>query len=252
MAMRHTLLLLHGFPQDHTLWDTNVPELALHADLIVPDLLGFGSNAHSAEATTMEAMAEDVKRLLDEREVDKVVVCGLSMGGYVALAFAERWPERVEALILCNTRSGADTEEAKAGREETAKNALSKGVEVIARGMIPKVLSAHTRNERADIVEVVQDMMARQPAEGVAAASRGMAQRPDRTALLTQLDMPALVITGESDELMPLPTSTAMVEALPQGELIVLPRAGHLSNLEAPQAFNAAVIGFLNTLGTAH
>jgi pimeloyl-ACP methyl ester carboxylesterase len=167
------------------------------------------------------------------------------MGGYVALAFVERWPACVQGLILCNTRSGADTEEAKAGRAETARNALTKGVDVIARGMLPKVLSAATRRQRPEVAGTIHTMMARQPANGVAAAARGMAQRPDRTPLLKELDIPTMVITGDADELMPLPTSQAMVDELPHAELVVLPNAGHLSNVEAPGAFNAAVIRFL-------
>ncbi len=146
MSTRHTLLLIHGFPQDHTLWTGTAEALREAADVITPDLRGFGGDERPLpEAMTMEAYAADLKQLLDERGVDQVVLGGLSMGGYVALAFLAKWPERVRGLVLCNTRATADTAEGRTARAETAATALEKGVALIARGMMPKVLSASSR-----------------------------------------------------------------------------------------------------------
>lgn len=213
--------------------------------MIAPDLRGFGQQKSDDTVVTMDEFASDLHTLLRGMEIERVVLCGLSMGGYVAMAFTERWPEMVEALILCNTRSTADTEEGKAGRLRTATDALEKGMSVIARGMLPNVLSEHTRRTRPGSVRHVEAMMARQDPRAAAAASRGMALRPDRTGVLRAFEKPALVITGAEDTLMPLATSQAMVDALPKGQLIVLKQAGHLSNLEAADAFNNAVLDFL-------
>ena len=246
--MRPTLLLLHGFPHDRTLWDINTVALNKAADVVTVDLLGFGTNRTNAHVNTMEELAHDVHRTISERGLHRIVLCGLSMGGYVAMAFIERWPYLAQGLILCNTRSAADNEEAKAAREATAVDATEKGMAVIARGMLPKVLCATTRREKPEVVAQMEALMTRQDPKGVAAASRGMAQRPDRTNVLKGFNVPTLVITGAEDELMPLPTSQAMVDALPRAELVVLPAAGHLSNVEAPDAFNAAVLNYLRAL----
>lgn len=245
--MRHTLLLIHGFPLDATLWAANTNALRTAANVIAPDLRGFGSHASNDVCVSMEQYAHDLHALVEERRAERVVLCGLSMGGYIAMAFVERWPHLVEGLVLCNTRSTADSEEAKAGRETTATDALQKGMGVIARAMAPKVLGQVSRQD-PDRVAQVEAMIARQAPTAAAAAARGMAIRPDRTHVLRDFHLPALVITGDQDELMPLPTSQAMVDALPRGHLQVLKNAGHLSNLESPAAFNAAIHGYLAAL----
>ncbi|MBL7947274.1 MAG: alpha/beta fold hydrolase [Flavobacteriales bacterium] len=246
--MRPTLLLIHGFPLDHTLWDANVEALRSKADVIAPDLPGFGNMRRTGLEATMESYAQALLDDLDERGVGAFIPCGLSMGGYVAMALVQRAPERMAGLVLCNTRSTADTPEGIAAREATARDATERGMDVIARGMVPKVLGRTTRAQDPGLSNWIERMIARQDPQAVAAASRGMAQRRDRTDVLRAFDRPALVITGAEDELMPLPTSQAMAEALPAGKLVVIESAGHLSNVERPDAFNAAVLGYLDLL----
>lgn len=246
--MRHTILLIHGFPLDHTLWDPNIAVLSAEAEVMAPDVRGFGGNKSAEMSLTMEAAADDLLRQLDSRGVQSVVPCGLSMGGYIAMAMLERAPARIAGLILCNTRSAADTQEAKLGRETTAQDAMSKGMAVIARAMVPKVLGKTTLSEQPALAARIEAMMAGQDPAGVAAASRGMALRPDRTELLRRFTKPALVITGDEDGLMPLPTSSMMVDALPKGELVIIEGAGHLSNVERPEQFNETVSRFLQNL----
>ncbi|MGB3526062.1 MAG: alpha/beta fold hydrolase [Flavobacteriales bacterium] len=248
---QHHLLLIHGFPLDHTLWQPNMEALEHVAQVMAPDLLAFESAEAVPEVLTMEHLADQLKAQLDANGIQRTVLCGLSMGGYVALAFLERWPERVSGIILCNTRSIADTEEAKEGREATALDVLAKGSEVIARAMVPKLLSEKTRSTVPELAKTVEAMIARQRPEAIAAASRGMALRPDRTHVLRESDTPTLIITGENDALMPLATSEAMATAAPRSTLVVLPEAGHLSNMEAPDGFNSAVVDFLRTLSGA-
>lgn len=249
MSARPTLLLIHGFPQDHTLWSSTAEALGDAAEVIAPDLRGFGADRRPVpEVMTMEAYAADLKQLLDERGVEQVVLCGLSMGGYVALAFRAKWPERVRGLVLCNTRATADTAEGRTARTETAATALEKGVALIARGMMPKLLSSNSRAAAPELALAVEAMMARQRPQAVAAAARGMAQRPDRTAMLPSITVPTLIVTGDRDELMPLPTSEAMHQAIRGSELVVLPGVAHLSNLEAPEPFQASLRRFLASL----
>lgn len=248
---QHHLLLIHGFPLDHTLWQPNMEALEHVAQVMAPDLLAFESAEAVPEVLTMEHLADQLKAQLDANGIQRTVLCGLSMGGYVALAFLERWPERVSGIILCNTRSIVDTEEAKEGREATALDVLAKGSEVIARAMVPKLLSEKTRSTVPELAKTVEAMIARQRPEAIAAASRGMALRPDRTHVLRESDTPTLIITGENDALMPLATSEAMATAAPRSTLVVLPEAGHLSNMEAPDGFNSAVVDLLRTLSGA-
>jgi pimeloyl-ACP methyl ester carboxylesterase len=246
---RPTLLCIHGFPLDHTLWDPQVAGLRDVADVLAPDLRGFGSDRRILpEVMTMEAFATDLKALLDERGVDRAVLCGLSMGGYIAMAFLELWPERVAGLILCNTRANADTPEGRAARKATARNAFEKGVDVIARAMAPTLLSEHSKREHPGLMASMEAMIARQRPEAVAAAALGMSERPDRHHVLRSCTVPALVITGSHDALMPLPTSQAMADALPNGRLVILEQTGHLSNLEATEAFNGTVREFVEMI----
>jgi pimeloyl-ACP methyl ester carboxylesterase len=250
MQDKPTLLFIHGFPLDHRSWKGQVDALNDVANVLAPDLRGFGNDKRALpEAMTMEAYAEDLKVLLDEQGIERVVLCGLSMGGYIALAFLTAWPEHVAGLVLANTRANADDEQGREGREETAQNAFDKGMEVIARGMLPKLLTDRTRNESPATAEHIASIIAEQRPEAVAAAARGMAIRMDRIALLPSITVPTLIITGSDDALMPLPTSQAMADAIPNSTLVVLPKAAHLSNVDAPEAFNAAIVGFLQRVG---
>ncbi len=241
-----TLLLIHGFPLDRTLWDEQVHGLSDVAHVVAPDLCGFGNDTSTVrDVITMDDFAKDLKVLLDIAGVKKVVLCGLSMGGYIALAFLQHWPDRVQGLILANTKANADDAKARAGREHTARDAHEKGMELLARATVPKVLSAASRKRDPQLQVRISAMIARQHPAAVAAASLGMAQRPDRTGMLPTIEVPTLVITGSDDALMPLPTSQALVGSIPGARLAILPGAGHLTNVEAPAAFNTLLKEFL-------
>lgn len=237
---RPTLLFIHGFPLDHTIWQPQVSAFAPAHPVLAPDLRGFGEDERLVPDTmTMDMYATDLKELLDAQGVDSVIPVGLSMGGYIAMAFAALWPERVHALALVNTRAGADDADGVKARLEMARSAEERGMALIARGMVPRLLADRTLQERPELGREMERTIARQSPAATAAAARGMAQRPDRTPWLRTFPKPVLVITGDQDKIMPLPTSQAMAEAAPHGRLVVLPHAGHLSNLENPAAFNA-------------
>jgi pimeloyl-ACP methyl ester carboxylesterase len=238
--MAQTLLLVHGFPLDHTLWDPQVESLRDVARVVAPDLPGFGASTPPRTTMTMDDYAD----ALAATQTDPCVICGLSMGGYVALAFLAKYPDRVRGLVLCNTRAGADDEKAREGRRASEKKVQDVGVSALADGMLPKML---TPNAPADLKASVRAMMARQPAPGVVAALRGMAARPDRTPMLSSIRVPTLLLTGRDDTLIPPSESEAMARAIPGSHLLIIDGAAHLSNLEARVAFDAAVREFLTT-----
>ena len=238
--MAPTVLLVHGFPLDHTLWDPQVDSLRDVARVLAPDLPGFGTSTAPRTTMTMDDNADALAPSIDEPSV----ICGLSMGGYVALAFLAKYPDKVRGLILCNTRAGADDEKGREGRRASEKKVQDAGVPELANGMLPKML---TPSAPAELRSSVQAMMARQPAPGVIAALRGMAARPDRTPMLSSIRVPTLILTGRDDTLIPPSESEAMARAIPDNHLLILDGAAHLSNLEARVAFDAAVREFLTT-----
>ena len=239
------LLMIHGFPLDRSLWRSQIEGLQGMARIIAADLRGFGQSAEAPETMTMEEYAADLKALLNSLNVSRVVVCGLSMGGYVALAFLAKYPDAVTGLILANTRAGADSEQARESRYANVKKAYEEGVPAIADAMLPKMLTAATLNDRPSLSAYVRSMIARQRASGVAAALRGMAARPDRASMLGAINIPVLIITGGDDTLIPASESEEMSRTIPGSRLVIIPRAAHLSNVEQPEAFNAAVREFL-------
>jgi 3-oxoadipate enol-lactonase len=236
------LLLLHGFPFSGRMWD---PQLGLGGRCIIPDLSGFGSSEPTPEICRMSDLATDAAALLDHLEIERVVLGGLSMGGYAALAFAEMYPDRLSGLVLADTRAGADSPEARDKRLAAARDVMEKGSGILVEAIAPKMLGATTRSRRPDLVKQVGQWIAEAPPAGVAAAQRGMAERPDRSAVLPRIAVPTLVLVGEEDEVTPPDESRRMAEAIPGARLEVLRGAGHLSSLEAPEDFNRILVEFL-------
>jgi 3-oxoadipate enol-lactonase len=235
--MTDGLLLIHAFPLDARMWE---PQLAAFSDalpVVAPHLPGFGGSASAGDVMTMGSAADRCIAELDRAGVDRAVVCGLSMGGYVALELWRRAPERIVGLALANTKSTADTEEAVAGRHALADRLRSEGNAFLVASP-PPLLS-----EGADdaLWGRVKDLIADQPATSIAAAALGMAERPDSTPDLPGVGVPATVITGTGDTLIPSDATAPMAGEIPDGELVTLEGAGHLSNLEAPGAFDEAI-----------
>lgn len=246
------LLLLHAFPLSKEMWEPQLAALAGSYRCLAPDFPGFGDSEPPAgpigEDSGMSGLAADAVALLDHLGVGRAVVCGLSMGGYAALALCEACPERVRALVLADTRSGADAPEAREKRLATAREVEEKGSGVLVESMIPRLLGAGTLEGRPELRQWVERWIAAASPAGVAAAQRGMAARPDRGTVLAGLRAPVLILVGEEDVLTPPEESRRMQREAPGSELAVLPGAGHLSNLEQPEAFNRALGGFLARL----
>ena len=242
------VVLLHGFPFNRSLWRGQAESLSASCRVVAPDLRGHGETSVVAGPATMEEMAEDLAALLDELGVGRAVVGGLSMGGYVALAFLRAHPERVGALVLADTRPQADTDEGRRAREETARRALSDGMEPIADMMLPKLLAPATREGRPDVVERVRAMILGTDPAGAAAALRGMARRRDQTDLLETIRVPTLIVVGSEDVLTPPADSEAMHAKIEGSRLAKIEGAGHVSNLERPGEFDRALAQFLGGL----
>src|SRR5688572_9307460 len=237
----HPIVLIHGYPFNRSLWNEQVSALSPSYRIVVPDLRGFGESDSSPGPATMNRMAQDVAQLLDHLEISRAVIGGLSMGGYVALAFYKLFPSRVRALVLADTRAQADTEEAKKTRTQQAEKALAEGMAGIADAMLPKLLTPETVSKRPEIVKRVRDMMLKTKPEGAAAALLGMAERDDQTELLSKITAKTLILVGAEDALTPATDSEKMRNAIAGSRLVVLENAGHVSNLERTGEFNEAL-----------
>jgi pimeloyl-ACP methyl ester carboxylesterase len=240
------IIFLHAFPLNRSMWTGQITTLLKEQRyrLVALDWRGFGES-DPGTSITMERFADDVAGLMDTLGMQQAILCGLSMGGYAAFAFLRKYPQRISALILADTRPGADNEEGKATRETVARLAESQGTEAIADLQIPRLISDYTRQHRPEIVARIRQMINAASPSGIAAASRGMAQRADSTDLLATIACPTLVIVGEQDVLTPPAVAQDYAAMIPGAQLQVITQAGHLSNLEQPEAFLAAVRSFL-------
>jgi 3-oxoadipate enol-lactonase len=242
------LLLIHGFPLDRTLWTAQVQGLADAARVIAPDLRGWGESGLPGGAVTMDTYADDLRGLLDALGVKNAVVCGLSMGGYIAFAFYRQHAHRVRGLILADTKAGPDSPEGKQGRDDNIALARAQGAAAVGDKMLPKMFTPKTLAARADVANAARAMMARQSVAGVVSALKAMRDRPDSTSTLAEITVPTLVIAGAEDQLIPVQEAEAMRAAIRGARLVSIPGAAHLANLEQPDAFNAAVREFLKSL----
>src|SRR5215217_8306526 len=240
------IVLIHGYPFNRSLWIEQISALSSSYRVIAPDLRGFGDSDASQDPSTMDRLAADVAALMDHLEIARATIGGLSMGGYVALAFYKQFASRVRALVLADTRAQADTAEAKQTREQQAEKALSEGMAGIADAMLPKLLTPETVSKHPDIVKRVRDMMLQTKPEGAAAALRGMAEREDQTALLPKITVPTLILVGAEDAITPVADSENMHHAIDNSRLVVLDHAGHVSNLERTLQFNDELLHFLS------
>lgn len=238
------VVLVHAFPQSRAMWAGVAAELADSFTVITPDLWGFG-DAPPVDGWTVDDAADALAELLDRAGVARAVVGGCSMGGYVALAFVRRHPDRLAGLILANTRADADSPDTRAGRAESIRLVEKRGTAALVDKMLPRLVGATTRRDRPDVVAAVRGRGAAQPADGVVAGLKALRDRTDSTPDLANITVPTLVIAGAEDELIPPAVSRAMADAIPGAEFVTLPGCGHLSPVESPAAFAAAVREFL-------
>jgi pimeloyl-ACP methyl ester carboxylesterase len=229
------LLLIHGFPLDHTIWEPVVALLEGEFDLILPDLRGFGESAVSPSSYLLADLAGDLAALLDHLGLEQAVVAGHSMGGYVALAFGHAFPARTLGLGLAASQALPDAPERKASRYQEAERLLAEGVGGLAEAMSGKLTADLALQAR------LKALILRQPAQGAADALRAMAERPDSTPYLAEFDFPTAIVHGDADALVPLERARAVKAAVRNGILTEVPGAGHMPMMEAPEGTAGAL-----------
>ena len=240
------LVLLHAFPLNRQMWDHQLEAWSGHSRVLAPDFRGFGESAPGEDESRMESFADDVRDLLDQLKVmGRIVLLGLSMGGYVAFEFCRKYPERLRGLILVATQPISDSEESRKARYELAEQVRTRGTQVLGEKMLPRLLGNTTRQTRSDVIESVHRLMISNSARGVSKACYGLASRRDSTPILGEIQVPVLIVAGAEDVIIPSTQLEAMKAGIRQSRLVVIPQSGHLVNLEQPQAFGDAVHTFL-------
>jgi 3-oxoadipate enol-lactonase len=242
------VIFIHAFPLNQSMWDEQFDALKRHCRVITIDLRGFGESDMPSGICSMDQMASDVRGLMYALDIDRAALAGLSMGGYVSLAFYRNYPETVRGLVLADTRASADTAEARERRFKSAEKAEREGPRAIADDMIPLLLGHSTVESQPHIVQRVRAMIEANSPEAIAAAQRGMAERRDSMSILAGIDFPTLILVGSEDTLTPVAEAEAMRNAIRGSRMEVIEGAGHLSNLEQPARFNSIVIEFLETM----
>lgn len=241
------LVLLHAFPLDARMWNAVREPLASHLRVITPDQRGLGRSPlpETDREPSLEDAARDVVALLDRLELDRVVLGGCSMGGYLAMAVLRLAPERVGGLVLIDTKATPDTPEAAQSRLDVARRVDDEGIRGwLAEANLPNLLAGSTRERRPDVVETVREMIEAQPPAGISWTALALRTRPDSLELLREAEVPALVVVGEEDPITPVAAASAMVEALAGATFVVLPGAGHLTPLEDPAGVVDAILSW--------
>ncbi|MEK6333997.1 MAG: alpha/beta hydrolase [Acidobacteriota bacterium] len=242
------VVLLHGYPFDRSMWREQTEVLRANGfRVIAPDLPGLGDKV-PAQVSTMPEMARHVARLMDDLNVDQAIICGLSMGGYVAFDFAHLFPQRLRGLVLAGTRAPADNEQERKGREQQVEKMLAEGMAGIAEATLPKLLAPRTLTEKPDVVDRVRQMIVKSDPKGAAAAQRGMAARRDYTSDLSAIEVPTLIIVGRQDPIRPVTDAEFMHEQIRDSRLEIIEDAAHMTNMEQPETFNKALQKFLELI----
>ena len=241
------ILFVHGFPLDRTMWRRLMSPMT-GWKRIAPDLRGFGMNEALPDPPTIGSYADDLVELLNQMGQEPAVICGFSMGGYVAFELVRRFPERVRALILANSRAAADDDTTRRGRDTTARLAENDGLDALVGVQLPKLLSPASYSTQPQVVDHVRTMIKSASIPGVVAALMAMRDRPDSMELLPQIRVPTLVVSGREDAIVPASESKRMAEAIPGAHHTVIPDAGHLTPVEQPIAMGRVVSEFLEAV----
>lgn len=242
------IVFLHAFPLNRTMWTEQEAALSSQFRVITVDLRGHGESDAPLWHYSLDQTAEDICALLDHLSIAQALFVGLSMGGYLLMAFYRKYAHRVKGMVLADTRAQADTPEGKAGRFQMAQIAYKQGPSAIADIMIPKLLSPATIQTRPEIAQRVRTMIERNQISGIAGNLMAMAERPDSAPLLQQIACPTQIIVGELDQATPPADAKLMAEQIPHARLAIIPRAAHLANLEQPEAFTRLIEEFSSEL----
>lgn len=239
------LLLVHGFPYSSRMWRNQVEALKESYHCVAYDIRGLGKSAPGEGQPTLEAMVDDLFAVMDSLHLQKPVLCGLSMGGYTALRAAERETERFRGLILCDTRSEADSDAARARRAELIQKIDAEGMERFASDMVAATFAENAPTRIPDVYEAALKEASSQNPLGVKNCLLAMASRSDTTAFLARIRFPVLLVVGEKDALTPVAEMKAMQRKIAGSQLVVVPDAGHMAPLERPEVVTGAMREFL-------
>jgi pimeloyl-ACP methyl ester carboxylesterase len=243
------LLFVHGFPFNSAMWGPQLANLPEGWRGIAPDLRGFGASGEGKEPVyTMELFARDLAALLDHMKISKAVVCGLSMGGYIAFEFWRLFNERVRALVLADTRAGPDTEDARNSRERLAEKVEAEGITPVVESLLPRLIASSTRHSKPGVMAQLKAMMQETPAATMARSLRGMAWRPDSEPLLRTIDVPCLVVVGTEDAITGRGQAEFLARGIRGSGMVIIEDAGHVPPLEKPEEFNQILATFLSRL----
>jgi len=242
------VLLLHPFPANHEFWIPVAESLATRHRVILPDLRGHGESTVGEGPATMTKHAADIARIMDDADIGRAPLIGVSIGGYILFEFWRRSRNRIAALGLCNTKAPADGPEARAGRLQAANDVLERGTETFLESMVQKVLAKTTRETRPDLVDGALRMMRKMSPEDIAQVQRGMADRPDSIDTLKTINVPTLLLTGDEDILTGINEAELMRQHINGSQLRIIPKAGHYSPWEQPQEAARLLRQFLDSL----
>lgn len=243
------VVLLHAFPLSRKMWAGNMDALtSAGARVITPDLRGFGENESFADINLMDDMARDVSELLEKLKVERAIIGGLSMGGYVTMALFKQIPEKFAAIMLFDTTAAADSEEKRQNRFDLIEAINENGPRALVENMLPNLTGEYTKANNIELVRNLEQRLTSTNQQAAIAALRGMAERPDSSGVLKGVGVPACLVFGEQDKITNLEAAANLKEAIKGSELTVLKNSGHLSNLEQPEQFNSAVAKFIQRI----
>ena len=239
------VLFLHGFPLSLHMWDGQ-EALSPRYRIVRFDARGFGGSDVGDAMLTMARIADDAAVLIERLRLGPVILVGCSMGGYAALSFAQKHASLLRGLVLVDTRAGSDSRDARKGRGDLAAKVMKEGAGAALEAFLPKVVGETTKASRADVVAKLKDMMLKTSPQGISDGLHGIATRQDATPLLREITVPTLVVCGEEDVITPRAEAEILQRGIKGAELVMIPKSGHLPSMETPEAFNAALSGFLS------
>ncbi|HEX9600528.1 MAG TPA: alpha/beta hydrolase [Mariniflexile sp.] len=246
------IIFLHGYPFDKTMWQGQLDFLKSSYRLIPCDIRGFGKSTDEESSLSIDLFADDLIEFMDELSIDKAIICGLSMGGFIALNAMKRFPDRFEALILCDTQCIADTAEVKEKRYKTINEIEADGVANFNEGFIKSVFHKDSITNKKELVEQLRSVVFANSEHVIIQGLIALAERSETCSFLDKISIPTLIICGREDEVTPLAQSELMNKAIEGSVLHVIDNAGHVSNLEQPDEFNKHLHDFLATLSGLH
>jgi len=242
-----TIVFLHGFPFNSSMWEPQIQHLSANYHILAYDHRGHGLSGLGTGHYTVEFFVDDLLDVVTSKNISNAFICGLSMGGYIALRAMEKFPERFRGLILADTRSETDTNEARLKRAANIKIVEEKGVSDFCEGFLKAILTPDTLQKNPVVTDKVRKMIMTTPPTAIMGTLLALAGRTDTTASLSKITVPTLILVGEKDAVTPPDAAKAMHEKIAGSKLVTIPHAGHVSNLENPEAFNQALLVFLNS-----